>query len=414
MKNDITIDIKNLSKKYKISVGYQPDSLREKIIELAKTPFNAFNRNLSHKKKVFWALKDISFQVKRGEVLGIIGRNGAGKSTLLKILSRVTDPTSGQITMKGKVSSLLEVGTGFNPELTGRENIYLNGAIIGMSKKEIALKFKKIVEFSGVEKFLDTPVKRYSSGMYVRLAFAVAAHLDSDILLIDEVLAVGDAEFQKKCLGKMNSLAETGKTIIFVSHNLHAISRLCTKVIYLERGKIQDIGNPSEMITDYIGEQKSSLIKNLIGETKREGRGRVIIKQIKVFGEKNNVYPTAGGSLYIELILINKIKENISYRPSISIRMGDQIPLISLDSKLIGYKGLIQGNSTIKSLCYIPKHRLNPGEYLINVAIYDNDGNIEDWLVPAIKTKIIPDSSRKYIESNQFPVYTNFSWKQDV
>ena len=209
-----------------------------------------------------WALRDINFDVKQGDVLGIIGRNGAGKSTLLKILSRTTAPTTGEIRIKGRVASLLEVGTGFHPELTGRENIFLNGAILGMSKQEIKSKFDEIVDFAGVERYIDTPVKRYSSGMYVRLAFAVAAHLEPEILIVDEVLAVGDAEFQKKALGKMKSVSSSeGRTVLFVSHNMVAVKSLCDQVIYLGNGMIVEIGNPSQIINDYLSNQ---LNKNLL------------------------------------------------------------------------------------------------------------------------------------------------------
>src|SRR6187455_904347 len=201
----------------------------------------------------FWALKDVSFEVKQGEVVGIIGRNGAGKSTLLKILSRITEPTEGRVTLRGRVASLLEVGTGFHPELTGRENIFLNGAILGMSKVEIQRKFDEIVDFAEVERFLDTPVKRYSSGMYVRLAFAVAAHLDPDILVVDEVLAVGDAEFQKKCIGKMKDVSESsGKTVLFVSHNMAAVRQLCNHGISLINGELFKEGGIEDIVSDYL------------------------------------------------------------------------------------------------------------------------------------------------------------------
>ena len=203
----------------------------------------------------FWALKDVSFEVRRGEVLGIIGRNGAGKSTLLKILARITEPTKGRIEIRGRVASLLEVGTGFHPELTGRENIYLNGSILGMSRVEIRRKFDEIVNFAEVQKFLDTPVKRYSSGMYVRLAFAVAAHLDPEILIVDEVLAVGDVEFQKKCMGKMQSVSEeSGRTVLFVSHNMQAVRQMCQRVLLLKRGEVAMIGSPHAGISAYLGE----------------------------------------------------------------------------------------------------------------------------------------------------------------
>lgn len=252
MNEDIVIDVKNISKKYTIATEYQPDTLREKIVELSKYPLRILKG--SHKKpktKEHWALKDVSFQVKRGEVLGIIGKNGAGKSTLLKILSRTTEPTRGSITMRGRVASLLEVGTGFNPELTGRENIYLNGSIIGMSRKEIDRKFNNIVEFAEIGEFLDTPVKRYSSGMYVRLAFSVAAHLDTDILLLDEVLAVGDSEFQQKSFRKIIDIVKDGKTVIMVSHNMSIMSKHCHRLLYIKGGKKISIGNPSEVSSEY-------------------------------------------------------------------------------------------------------------------------------------------------------------------
>jgi lipopolysaccharide transport system ATP-binding protein len=206
----------------------------------------------------FWALKDVSFEVRRGEVLGVIGRNGAGKSTLLKILSRITEPTEGRVRIRGRVSSLLEVGTGFHPELTGRENIYLNGAILSMTREEIKRKFDKIVDFSGVENFIDTPVKRYSSGMYVRLAFAVAAHLEPEILVVDEVLAVGDGEFQKKCLGQMAEVASGGRTILFVSHNMAMINSLCEKAILLEEGVLRKAGAANDVILNYVSSGESS------------------------------------------------------------------------------------------------------------------------------------------------------------
>ena len=212
-----------------------------------------FNDPVAHDSSGFiWALKDISFSVNHGEVLGVIGRNGAGKSSLLKILSKVTSPTKGQIMLNGRVASLLEVGTGFHPELTGRENIFLNGAILGMTKREITQKFDEIVAFSGVEKYIDTPVKRYSSGMYVRLAFAVAAHLEPEILIVDEVLAVGDVDFQKKCMGKMKDVARHGRTVIFVSHNMEAVKNLCTRAILMEHGTIVSEGLPSDVIETYL------------------------------------------------------------------------------------------------------------------------------------------------------------------
>jgi lipopolysaccharide transport system ATP-binding protein len=295
--SDYVIKVENLGKKYKIR-HQQPEryvALRDVIASKATAPLRwlaaqgakskaesvsgnngtAAGRHASHltpdatasselrsltsdlrplASEEFWALRGVNFEVKQGEVLGIIGRNGAGKTTLLKILSRITEPTEGRVRIRGRVASLLEIGTGFHPELTGRENIYLNGAILGMSRGEIKRKFDQIVDFSGVEKFIDTPVKRYSSGMYVRLAFAVAAHLEPEILIVDEVLAVGDFEFQKRCLGKMNEVATSGRTVLFVSHNMSALQGLCTSAIYIESGQLKGIGSVQEQVAAYLGD----------------------------------------------------------------------------------------------------------------------------------------------------------------
>lgn len=263
--SDSIISVQNLSKCYLL--GHQGErerytALRDVIARNAKGLLRTARNLLAGRQIIewdeveeFWALKDVSFEVKRGEVLGIIGRNGAGKSTLLKILARITDPTKGRIEINGRVASLLEVGTGFHPELTGRENVYLNGSILGMSRAEIRKKFDEIVAFAEVEKFLDTPVKRYSSGMYVRLAFAVAAHLDPEVLIVDEVLAVGDVEFQKKCMGKMQSVSEEGgRTVLFVSHNMQAVRQMCQRVLFLRQGQVSLLGDPHEAISAYLGQ----------------------------------------------------------------------------------------------------------------------------------------------------------------
>lgn len=247
MSSDPAIRITDLSKSYQITHNdsLRPTNLGEAITQRLRNPFKRTP------KETFWALKGIDLEIKRGEVVGVIGCNGAGKSTLLKVLSRITEPTTGRIELFGRVGSLLEVGTGFHPELTGRENIFLNGAILGMKRSEIHRQFDEIIDFAGVEKFLDTPVKRYSSGMYVRLAFAVAAHLNPEILIIDEVLAVGDAEFQKKCLGKMQDVAQSGRTVLFVSHNMAAISSLCNTAIYLQDGQVASIGKVNNIVNEY-------------------------------------------------------------------------------------------------------------------------------------------------------------------
>lgn len=247
------IKVENLSKEYRIGGKSEPYStFRESLVNAARTPLNALKRrSRDNADNRFWALKDINFTVEPGEVVGIIGRNGAGKSTLLKILSRITEPTSGRIELYGRVGSLLEVGTGFHPELTGRENVFLNGAILGMRQQEIANKFDEIVDFAEIEDFLDTPVKRYSSGMYTRLAFAVAANLDPEILIVDEVLSVGDSEFQKKCLGKMKDVSSSGRTVLFVSHNLSAVKYLCSQGLLLMKGNCVFFGQTKEALEKY-------------------------------------------------------------------------------------------------------------------------------------------------------------------
>jgi len=260
--SDIAVRVENVSKRYRIGMKNEMhDSFVGAMVDFVKGPLtnlkrlrklSSFDQHSDDCDDIIWALRDVSFEVKRGEVVGIIGNNGSGKSTLLKIISRVTEPTKGRGETNGRVGSLLEVGTGFHPELTGRENIYLNGAVLGMKKMEIAHKFDAIVDFSGVEKFIDTPVKRYSSGMYVRLAFAVAAHLEPEILLVDEVLAVGDAAFQKKCLGKMGDVAKDGRTVLFVSHNMGAISRLCDRSLLLHRGGLVKDGPSIEAVSEYL------------------------------------------------------------------------------------------------------------------------------------------------------------------
>ena len=283
------IEVKGLSKVYQIGHDDRPAAgsatFRDTLTNLAKKPIEIFT---GHKiaQEEFWALKDVNFEVNQGDVVGIIGRNGSGKSTLLKILSRIVEPTSGEITMHGRVASLLEVGTGFHPELTGRENIFFNGAILGMSQKEIRAKFDDIVEFSEVEKFLDTPVKFYSSGMYVRLAFSVAAHLDPDILIVDEVLAVGDAAFQKKCLGKMKDVAGQGRTVLFVSHNLSAVEELCDKGLHLSNGRLVSHGSIQSTVESYLDVQANLSGSTQYKEPKSDRGGRVT--KITTFNEKSS------------------------------------------------------------------------------------------------------------------------------
>ena len=328
-----------------------------------------------------YAIKDVSFDIKKGEVLGIIGRNGAGKSTLLKILSRVTTPTTGQIKVKGRIASLLEVGTGFHPELTGKENIFLNGAILGMRKQEIRSKFDEIVDFSGCERYIETPVKRYSSGMYVRLAFAVAAHLEPEILIVDEVLAVGDAEFQKKCLGKMKDVAGHGRTVIFVSHNMSAVVALCDTAIWMKEGKLFSSGSARGIASDYMAGQNVGLIdENLsLAQRPRSGSGSARFTQLSIKSLRA-VQTTwdqivTGDSVQIS-VEINSIREIKDANVAVTIYDGSDYRLIDANTALHGkFLSTTQGeivtvNFVLDSLL------LKPGRYIVELWL--GKGGTED------------------------------------
>ena len=331
----------------------------------------------------FWALRDVSFRVERGDVVGVVGRNGAGKSTLLKVLSRITEPTTGRVRLRGRVASLLEVGTGFHPELTGRENIFLNGAILGMSRAEIRAKFDEIVAFSEVEKFLDTPVKRYSSGMYVRLAFSVAAHLEPDILVIDEVLAVGDAQFQKKCLGKMGEVSSRdGRTVLFVSHNMAAVSALCSKALVLHQGRVTYPCGPVEGAVDlYLSELNEGARLPLRDRADREGRGdlRATGFSLHDFRGKGIETPASGQDVEFRIHY-----EAPAGRPSGLVNVyfsflsakGHHISLLSTECSDTVFQGIPVSGSF---RCRVPRLPLVAGNYLVNIVIRRN-GDIEDWV----------------------------------
>jgi lipopolysaccharide transport system ATP-binding protein len=296
--SDIAIRIEGLSKRYRI--GRRPTryrTLREAIVDAVSAPARRLSRGLRPPADdVIWALKHVELEVQRGDVLGIIGPNGAGKSTLLKILSRITEPTEGRVEIKGRVGALLEVGTGFHPELTGRENIYLNGAILGMTRREIRAKFDEIVDFAEVDAFLDTPIKRYSTGMGTRLAFAIAAHLEPEILAVDEVLSVGDAAFQRKCLGKMSSVASEGRTVLFVSHNMQPIQSLCKRAVHLERGRIVNDGDPRSVVAHYLADAGSATCEVRWAEPEAPGNDEVRLTSIRARaanGSSSGVYSTS-------------------------------------------------------------------------------------------------------------------------
>lgn len=393
--SDIAIRVENLSKRYTIGVE-RHDTLRDALSNFRlgildfgrKSPKSKIE---NPKSEAFWALRDVSFEVKRGEVVGVIGRNGAGKSTLLKILSRITEPTSGHAEIHGRVGSLLEVGTGFHPELTGRENIYLNGAILGMKRAEIARKFDEIVAFSEIEKFLDTPVKRYSSGMYVRLAFAVAAHLEPEILLVDEVLAVGDAGFQKKCLGKMGNIAGEGRTVLFVSHNMAAVENLCQYAILLSEGQVVEIA-PTDIVTQsYI---KSLRMTNGIALTDRtvdrEGNGRLRFTGFKLHDTTSTLidYVQSGQDVIIELEYESEGNNSLS---SVVMSIGFYHflgqPLFLCRSDLQGTElNDLPPNGSI--FCRIPRLPLPPGEFRVNLHVEVN-GMVSDWVRDACTVTVV-------------------------
>ena len=389
--NNVAIRVEDVSKCYRIGMKEEiQDSMSASVLNFLKSPLRNFkkyrslytfddaapgkdsNSDFSAPSDIFWALKNLSFELKQGEVLGIIGKNGAGKSTILKILSKITRPTFGQVRIHGRSSSLLEVGTGFHPELTGRENVYLNGTVLGMKKTEIERKFDAIVDFSGVEKFLDTPVKRYSSGMTVRLAFAVAAHLEPEILIIDEVLAVGDAEFQAKCLGKMSSVAKEGRTVLFVSHNMGAIAELCSRVIWLEGGTLKEDGSPSEVVMKYLSTSEEKVgnwsrlsDESLVGRLAWLRKARILSG---VGDSETTIFPFNGRpKLEIEYEIKSQVKELGVF---FWIRdTFNNIVWISNDNDGSAHLEHLREPGIYRSVCEFPENTLKPGRYFVGVGI---------------------------------------------
>jgi len=389
--SDAIITVDRLSKRYRIGARQEASGmLRERLTEVAQGLTGRLGRIIGRRKpsqasEDFWALRDVSFEVKRGEVVGVIGRNGAGKSTLLKILSRITEPTSGRAAMRGRVGSLLEVGTGFHGELSGRENIYLSGAILGMKKAEIDRKFDEIVAFSGVEKFLDTPIKRYSSGMNVRLGFAVAAHLDPEILLVDEVLAVGDAEFQKKCLGKMEEVSKGGRTILFVSHNMAAVQALCSRALVLSEGRILKDGNTEKAISLYMG-----AISHLEAETdllerkERQGEGPLRFSRFRVLGAEDQpcAICKAGDQVSFALDYTSAVPlkgRSVSVAIGVNRSFGDD--LFTCMSTVAGYD-IVSPPQAGTFRCTIPRLPVAFGRFPITL-FCTVDGVISDWVQEA-------------------------------
>ena len=372
--SDLAVRVESVGKRYRIGAAaggrFKYKSLRDTLGGLARRPLDAVrSRRRLDADNSFWALDDVSFDVRRGEVVGVIGRNGAGKSTLLKILSRITKPTRGQVALRGRVGSLLEVGTGFHPELTGRENVYLNGAILGMTRGEVRSKFDEIVAFSEVERFLDTPVKQYSSGMYTRLAFAVAAHLEPEVLIVDEVLAVGDASFQKKCLGKMQDVAGEGRTVLFVSHNMASVEALCGRAVWLHRGRVMADGRSGEVVGDYLGQADAAAGQDLTRRTDRVGEGGVRLREVRVAGDP----PDAGaatlppcGPTTIDFVLDGEADD-----VAVAFTITDQRdhPLAHFNSNLHGPRDAVSPRASAVRWS-TPMLPLVTGGYRLNVAVF--------------------------------------------
>ncbi len=401
--SEAAITISNLGKSYRLGKSNQADNFRDLLVSIAKAPINrikALGEHSSHAPDAFWALKDVSFTINPGEVVGIIGRNGAGKSTLLKMLSRITEPTTGEIELRGRISSLLEVGTGFHPELSGRENIFLNGSILGMKRSEIRAKFDEIIDFAEVEKFLDTPVKRYSSGMYVRLAFAVAAHLEPEILIVDEVLAVGDLEFQKKCLGKMGEVASHGRTVLIVSHNMSIIQSLCERSILLRQGTLVDDNKTAIVVKEYLNFLNKNAVNPFKDNPERGGSGEVRLTAARLLNEEDQpvTSPISGQTLKLEFTYENhKNINNISAVITIYNHYG--IAVANLSTRVLG--SLLKLKSDGRITCIIPNLPLPFGEYRIAVALQGNSNNfdhIPNALVFEVKvsqfylTGLVPDT----------------------
>jgi lipopolysaccharide transport system ATP-binding protein len=409
--SNIAIKAENLSKAYQlgeIGTGTISRDIERWVAKVRgkEDPFlkvgETNDRTQTGGSDVVWSLKDINFEIEQGSAVGIIGRNGAGKSTLLKVLSRVTSPTTGKISGKGRIASLLEVGTGFHPDLTGRENIFLNGAILGMRRKEIQRKFDEIVEFAGVARYVDTPVKRYSSGMYVRLAFAVAAHLDSEILIVDEVLAVGDAEFQKKCLGKMGEVSRgEGRTVLFVSHNMGSVSMLCNRGILLKNGGIQTLGNIDEVIAAYSSDKNSSKSKTI--KVDHEGK-KAWLKDFKIV--ETGTHSEDITTFMDCSIIINVASEynDLNALVGFAINDGNDVRLFTLFSKFYNKTySLMKGDNIIK--CDIPNLPLKPGAYNIEVYIgdeferfdYYDRGLYIDVMHPLESKNTLPDVTQGHL-----------------
>jgi len=370
---EVAIETHDLGKRYTLGVsGRGYGTLRESLVEAVKKPLRRGSRGQAQQAHQLWALRDLSLTIENGEVVGLIGHNGAGKSTLLKILSRITEPSAGYADVTGRVGSLLEVGTGFHPELTGRENIFLNGAILGMRRAEIRARFDEIVDFAELDKFLDTPVKRYSSGMSVRLAFAVAAHLEPEILLVDEVLAVGDASFQRKSLAKMSEVAQAGRTVVFVSHNLAIIQALCKRGILLERGEVQADGTVNHVLDRYLAELERASEADLVEREDRDGRGwrQTLLKRVEMLDPSGQANAVIGGRPAKLIVEVTELLPGLECRATIANSLGQ--PIATLDSEISAPADVRDSDLGPLIECEIPTVPMLPGRYRIDIVVKAN------------------------------------------
>ncbi len=418
------IEAKNISKLYKlgvVSTGTLSHDLNRWWHKARgkEDPYTLVaesnNRESKGESDYVWSLRDISFDIKAGEIVGIIGKNGAGKSTLLKILSRVTGPTSGSVKLRGRVASLLEVGTGFHPELTGRENLYLNGTILGMTKKEIDRKFDEIVAFSGVERYIDTPVKRYSSGMYVRLAFAVAAHLDPEILIVDEVLAVGDAEFQKKCLGKMKQVSEgEGRTVLFVSHNMSAVKTLCTSAILLQNGRLINQSDNHSIVAQYLASASNASSAVSFEENNAPGTNLAKLLSVKIFNEQGHpeIEQGDGFSIEAEVLVHTQMQGDIS----ITFHLRDELDHLIFVANPSFEKMVFESDGTktkIRFRCSVAANIMNEGHYRLARVIILNSINVIANVDDVIFFNIVPSRIKNISWQGQKEgiVAPKFNWQ---
>jgi lipopolysaccharide transport system ATP-binding protein len=414
------IKVNGLSKRYRLGEQHGVDSLRETITAKIGAPLRLINgrkfvaRNDSDQPHI-WALRNVTFEVMPGDVMGIIGRNGGGKSTLLKLLSRITYPTAGEVKLFGRVGSLLEVGTGFHPELTGRENVFLNGAILGMKRLEIAKKFDEIVDFSGIEKFLDTPVKRYSSGMYVRLAFAVAAHLEPEILLVDEVLAVGDLEFQRKCLGKIDEVARDGRTVLFVSHNMVAIEALCKTAIFLDSGRLTMIGHPADVVSAYakLVTDTSAMSADLRRHSGRISNSTPLLEEVSVVSRGREPSVIRMGD---KILIAVKFESPTAIRPccSFTIKTDRGLRVFHVSTFYSDQQwGDASANSGILT-CTLESLPLMPGRYFIDLWLKDLFlPSTLDAISDACCFEVVPANllgSGRLPPASEGPIFMNGQW----